>query len=256
MARDLIVLNVGNTHAQMAVVDGGGLAGLRRVRTASLITDPWLREVAGSDATTRFFVASVVPAASDVLVARLGRERVTFLELGMIEGLDFSMVDTRTIGADRLANAVGAVALVGVPVIVLDCGTAITSVVVDRQRRFRGGTIMPGRHLMRRSLADHTGLLPFVDVGGDLPVVPGTNTVGAIAAGVDVGALGAAERIVNALRQGIGELDCPVLAVGGDAAFFVRGVTGLQAGPDDLTLQGVAGVGGRVLGLSETGGKV
>jgi type III pantothenate kinase len=253
MPGDLIVMNVGNTHAQMAVVAGRGLAGLRRVRTASLVTDPWLQDRVTGDVTSRFFVASVVPAASEVLVARLGRERVTFLEVGMVQGLDFSMVDARTVGADRLANAVGAAGLAGAPVIVLDCGTAITSVAVDRQRRFRGGTIMPGRRLMRRALADNTGLLPFVEVNGDLPAVPGTSTAGAIAAGVDVGALGAAERIVKALRAGIGEPDCLVLAVGGDAPFFVQRVPGLQAGPDDLTLQGVAGVGTRVLGLGATG---
>lgn len=242
MARTLL-LNIGNTHTQVAVCERTTLDVLRRVETAALTkagtVAAWLREYA----CTGCVAACVVPRVRELLRDwPADATPVRFLDATMIATLDFSAVDPATIGADRLANAVAAVALGGLPALVLDCGSAVTLETVDRQRRFRGGAIMPGRLMARRALHRDTGLLPAVDMHDELPPALGTSTPAAIRAGVDLGAIGAVERILAEARRELDAPDCPVLAVGGDAAFFARHIPSLTAGPGDFTLRGLAAV--------------
>ena len=238
--QEIVLVNVGNTNTQVAVAAGRELDGVRSFPTSGLVYQEEFREFAVSVSGRPWFVGSVVPAVSRELEALVGLERTRFLSVDMITDLDFSQVTAETIGADRLANAVAAVDAAGVPAIVVDCGTAITTEVIDRERRFRGGTIMPGRRLQRQALAVNTGLLPDVELATEKPNVPGTETASAIIAGIDVGLLGAVRTIIAETRGAIGEPDCPVLTVGGDATFFMEALPELTPGGVDLTLRGLA----------------
>lgn len=94
--------------------------------------------------------------------------------------------NSRTLGTDRVAAAVGAATLYpGEPLLVVDAGTAITADIVDGTPAFRGGNISPGMALRFRSLNDHTGRLPLLDYDGSGSVPPfGDDTRSAIEAGV------------------------------------------------------------------------
>ena len=105
-----------------------------------------------------------------------------------------------------------------------------------------GGRHPAGRALLRRALHDHTGQLPLVAWADDCPAALGTCTRDAILAGVDLGVLGAVERLVRASRLALGHPSCPVLAVGGDASFFCRHLPGLTPGGALFTLRGMAQV--------------
>lgn len=89
--------------------------------------------------------------------------------------------DRRTLGADRLAAAVG-VAEEGVDTLIVDAGTALTADLVEGLC-FAGGNISPGVGLRLRSLNAYTSRLPLVDASGDTPLF-GHDTVTAIRAGV------------------------------------------------------------------------
>ena len=65
------------------------------------------------------------------------------------------------LGVDRWVAIVGARALALGAIGVVDCGTAITMDYVDADGQHRGGLILPGVGLMRRSLAASTGDLPM-----------------------------------------------------------------------------------------------
>jgi len=249
---EIVVVNIGNSNTQIAVASGGELDSVKLFFTSGLTYRSEFRKFAALMVGRPWFVGSVVPDASQEIKALVGMERTHFLTAEMISDLDFSMVDASTIGADRLANAVGGVAAVGAPVIVVDCGTAITTEVVDRARRFRGGTIMPGRGLQRKVLEMNTGLLPNVEMTVVCPDVPGTQTSAAIAAGVDVGLVGALQRILADTRAAIGEPECPILVVGGDAAYFAEALPELALGGADLTLRGMALIAPDALLVSDT----
>lgn len=90
----------------------------------------------------------------------------------------------RTLGADRLAAAVGAAALLpGQHLLVVDIGTCITYDIVRGGHTYVGGNISPGLHMRLHALHEHTAALPLVDPEGDTPMV-GYDTPTAIRAGV------------------------------------------------------------------------
>ncbi|MFW7380962.1 MAG: biotin--[acetyl-CoA-carboxylase] ligase [Oligoflexus sp.] len=77
--------------------------------------------------------------------------------------LDFSSYDLNQMGIDRLALCEGAsLAYPQENLIVVGCGTAHTVELIDRQRVYRGGWILPGLALKWQSLAEHTDGLPAI----------------------------------------------------------------------------------------------
>lgn len=110
-----------------------------------------------------------------------------------------------TLGADRIAAAVGAMRLFEAPLaqnlLVVDLGTAATYDVVARTR-FMGGNIAPGLGLRLDALHRSTGRLPQIAV--DTPVKPGvfgTDTQSAILKGCMQGILGEIEYYARSASQ-------------------------------------------------------
>ena len=162
-----------------------------------------------------------------------------FLSAATAAGLlDFSRVDSSTLGADRVANAIAAAEVHPLPAIVIDCGSAVTVELIDTGRRFSGGAIAPGRRLMRLALARGTAQLPGVETLADAPPNhPGRSTVEQIVCGVDRGAAG----LVKELAAVFAAEFRPVsrLLTGGDAPFFAPELPEFTPVSADFTLRGL-----------------
>ena len=114
-------------------------------------------------------------------------------------GLKLGYDRPRTLGADRIANAAGALALFHRHAIVVSFGTAITVDVVMKNGYFPGGFIMPGPDLMIAALYEHTARLPKVllrTAGRGI----GRSTVDAIRSGIVFGAAGAVRELIQRIR--------------------------------------------------------
>lgn len=76
-----------------------------------------------------------------------------------------------TLGADRIAAALGALHIAGDdrPLLVSDIGTAVTYDYIAPGRIYVGGNIAPGIDLRLRALAAFTDTLPAVSADGDIP---------------------------------------------------------------------------------------
>jgi len=235
---DAWLLNVGNTHARLARLAEGKLLPARQVPTAALLAGetPW-PELSG-EPKLPVVAACVVPAARERLAKR--HPTAHWLGTAFTPGLNLSLLDASTLGADRLANAIAACHEMTLPAVILDCGTALTTVVVDVHRRLLGGAIMPGRALLRRALRNGTAQLPDLPLADERPAPIGRDTRGAILAGVDLGVLGAVGQVLEATRRELGLEALSVTAVGGDAPFFTRHLERVVPGPADFTLRGVA----------------
>ena len=234
-----LLLNIGNTHTQIAPETELGVGEISILDSSRLleVLPAFLQRQ--DEPQCRLLAACVVPALRQALQECFG-ERIAFVSCNAYPNLDFSGYDTTTLGADRIANvAAAAHCCGGAPVLVLDCGSAITSEAVAHGTLFRGGVILPGRALQRRALAAFTAQLPEIPMDEDIPTPFGTNTAQAIKAGIDLGLLGAVREIIARTRNMPEFATCSVLAVGGDAQFFIRNIPGLIAGPADFTLQGV-----------------
>ena len=126
-----------------------------------------------------------------------------------------------TIGADRLADAVGAVSRYGAPVLVMDFGTALTAAVVTADRVWRGGVIAPGFPLMRDYLFERTAKLPRMELGtGKAPKI-GRSTEEAMRFGALVGYRGMVREIVAELKKNF-KTDFKLVATGGFARWALK----------------------------------
>ena len=126
-----------------------------------------------------------------------------------------------TIGADRLADATGAVARYGAPVLVMDFGTALTAAVVTEDRVWRGGVIAPGFPLMRDYLFERTAKLPRMKIGSGKAPKIGRSTEEAMRFGALVGYRGMVREIVSELKRNF-ETDFRLVATGGFAKWVLK----------------------------------
>lgn len=228
----VLVLNIGNTNTQYSFYDEKSKK-FQEIKTVPTI------ELSPALIPDSMPVAAstVVPLAKDILRG----ENVFWITPAVCNGLDLSRIDKNTIGADRLANAMALTYFSKkLPAVCIDCGTAITFEVVNENRVFLGGAISPGRMLMRKALNSFTAQLPLTELRDSPPESPALNTVDSIAMGVDRGMIGNVREILETIKKSIGASDCSVVAVGGDANFFIKNIPGIDFGGLDYTLRGIA----------------
>ena len=133
--------------------------------------------------------ASVVPSLTETLkdaINLLLGVRMHVIGSGIKTGLTIKTENPAELGADLVAEAVGALSKYTPPMILIHCGTAITFSYLDGDGAFLGCAIAPGLSLSAKALSDTAGLLP--DVSHALPKsVIGTNTAESLRAGTILG---------------------------------------------------------------------
>jgi type III pantothenate kinase len=244
-AATVIVVDVGNTSTAIGLYAGGRILRTGRLRTSlrSLRScRAALRKVAGRAGVSGAVLSSVVPAANRLwLTALRGLKkgiRIVKVNHRLDLGVPVSYPRPEAIGADRLANACGASARYGLPVIVVDFGTAVTFDVVLPASGYVGGIIAPGLPLMFTYLHEKTALLPAIRPGPVKHAV-GRSTQEAMRLGAVWGYRGLVREILAELRKGIGIPRAKVCATGGYASWVVKGSgLGIPVDPD-LTLFGL-----------------
>lgn len=124
-----------------------------------------------------------------------------------------------TLGADRVAAAVGARALrPDAACLVIDLGTCITYDFVDERGAFQGGLISPGLRMRFRALHSFTQRLPELQPDEVIPPLVGKNTRHAMQSGVLNGLVAELNGIVARYREI--HPDFQTVVCGGDARFF------------------------------------
>ncbi|QDK79145.1 type III pantothenate kinase [Spirosoma sp. KCTC 42546] len=124
-----------------------------------------------------------------------------------------------TLGADRVAAAVGAMTLFpDQDCLVLDLGTCVTADLIDRESVFQGGLISPGLRMRFRAMHEQTERLPLVSAPDEWPGLTAKNTQAAMQSGVMNGLTFELNGIIELYRRerpGI-----VVILCGGDASAF------------------------------------
>lgn len=235
------LLNIGNTRAAVASGTPGTADFSVEYFATEEIASHWMPdETRAWDA----LAAAVVPAVRQALETRFPG-RIHFISAKDYPEIDCSRYDVSRLGADRLANIAAAHRLCpNQAVLVLDCGTALNSVCVSAEGVFLGGVILPGRETALKALARNTAQLPEFAVNAHHDFNPfGCTSEDGIRNGVDIGILGAAEKIIRATKARPEMADCKVWFAGGDAPFFVDFLPkelGAELPPVPLTLYGVS----------------
>lgn len=240
----VLLADIGNTHTHLGLASAERVLQARDVRTDALSkpsTRLALKKLAGNHPVCGLCLCSVVPKATlqlRKLAATLGLPRPLELDHRTLRGVGIEYPRPGSIGPDRLANAVAAKVLVGLPVVVVDFGTAVTFDVVNKAGNYVGGIIAPGLAAMTEYLHEKTALLPQITIR-DVQSVVGKSTVEAMRIGAVHGYRGLVRELIRELRR---ELGCPrlhVVATGGYAALIARGLPEIQSVLPNLTLEGL-----------------
>lgn len=190
-------------------------------------------------------ICSVVPEKWQVIEDYLGTLCPTHrLTHKSPLGLAIDYPNPSSIGADRLANAVGVVARHGSPAVVIDFGTAVTFDVVSATPAYCGGVIAPGLGAMTEYLGRRTALLPEFEMA-EPPTTIGKSTAGAMQSGAVIGYRGLVKEILSEIRRELKESP-HAIATGGDAALIAQGVPEIERVDPDLTLHGLRIIAERV----------
>lgn len=209
--RWILTADLGNTCGSFALTRGRRVLRYATWPThgESAAAAEALRRVLGESQGPRIHacvLSSVVPERSRrvaTLVSRaLGAPPIALS--GCLGSGDLTVLPQRGgVGEDRLANALGALHLLGerYPLVVVDVGTAVTVDVVTPPRRFEGGMIAPGPRLASHALHAQTSLLPHVAFGRAREPV-GRTTREAIRAGLWFGCRGLVKGMVEAALRG------------------------------------------------------
>jgi type III pantothenate kinase len=161
------------------------------------------------------------------------------LRPGVKTGLNIRCKNPNEVGADRIANAIGAIAAFPEKaLIVVDMGTATTLCAITKDRDYLGGAILPGLRLCMEALKNNTAQLMAVDIETPRAYM-GKTTRESIQSGLYYGHLGALKEIILGFKKEVfhGEV-VKVIGTGGFAQLYEE--TGLfDTLISDLVLQGL-----------------
>lgn len=128
------------------------------------------------------------------------------------------------LGADRLANCLGAVAENLLPAIIIDIGTATTMEVINSDGEFIGGNIICGIEMSLRALHENTATLPHITMLRPEHVIS-TNTITNMQAGLYYGQLAMFKGLSEQIKKEYfaNEMDkVNVILTGGYSRFFYQ----------------------------------
>jgi type III pantothenate kinase len=243
----LLAIDLGNTHTVYGLHDGREWRSVWRRSTDVGATEDelavWLKglhELQGLSMDVNAVVCgSVVPSANDA-VERLSRKWLgcepLFLSAREELGLPILYSPASAVGADRIANALGALEKYAAPLVVVDFGTATTFDAISREGEYVGGAILPGIETSSKALFEKAAKLPPVEYVAPNRAI-GRNTVESLQSGIVLGYAGAIDALATRISGELG--GATVLATGGLSGMFLSLCATLQHHEPHLTLDGL-----------------
>ncbi len=244
MSGTILLFDIGNTNTHLGLANGR-----RVVRQSDIPTDAWLNggvkdtllKFAGRSAIEGAALCSVVPRTTPLILKAVWQLwKVDALQLTpkTLRGIGIEYPQPKTIGPDRLANALAARHHFGAPVIVVDFGTAVTFDVVNSAGNYAGGIIAPGLAAMTDYLHEKTALLPKIRIR-EISTAIGKSTEQAMLIGAVHGYRGLIRGLLAELKRTLKTSRLRVVATGGYARLIASKLPEVAAVRQDLTLEGL-----------------
>lgn len=161
-------------------------------------------------------VSSVVPAVTGPVkqaIEKLTGHPPLVVGPGLKTGLKIRLDNAAQLGSDRVADAVAATHYYPCPLITVDMGTATTISVVDKDKNFIGGLIMPGLRISMDALSARTSQLPQISLESPRKAI-GRSTVECMRSGLVLGTASTLDGIIDRIEEELG-YPCTVISTGG-----------------------------------------
>ena len=245
----LLAIDVGNTNIVAGVFSGDRMVADFRLRTEGRATGDELGLsltglLASRDISPRAVSGVVVSSVVSGLQRSIQDVATTYFHRqpmvvgpGVRTGMRILIDDPRTVGADRIVNAIAAHRIHGGPAIVIDLGTATTFDAISAAGDYLGGAIAPGLLVSLDALVSRAARLNRIDIVAP-PTVIGRSTAAAMQSGVVLGYVALVEGLVRRMRGELGGA-ARVIATGGLAEVLAGQTDCIDVVDQHLTLVGL-----------------
>ena len=246
----ILALDIGNTNVVLGCIADGEILFTERMATDSGKTELdyaislkmvlELREIKVSEITGAI-IGSVVPPVTSLMreaIRKVTGQEALVVNVDMNIGLEVLMDNPSSVGTDLIVGAVAGINRYPVPLILIDMGTATTICVVNENKQYIGGMILPGVTVSHDALASRTAQLP--KVAFELPKhTIGTNSVDCLKSGLLYGNAGALDGLIDRINAEL-NTPCTVVATGGLSSVIAPLCRNKIILDDDLLLKGLS----------------
>jgi type III pantothenate kinase len=237
---DYLLVDISNSYTKLAFASITRLSASAPVRImttklSSGVVTGFLRR----QKVRKVVVSSVVPEKNPAILKATREVEVLWLDSTLKLGMGIDYPKPKSIGADRLANAVAVTELYGFPAIVVDFGTAVTFDIISARRKYIGGVIAAGLEAMTNFLYQRGALLPKISLKEPRCAV-GKSTIEAMRSGAVIGYRGLVREILARIKaEQFPRRKVYVVATGGYARLIAGQLPEIGAIRPHLTLEGL-----------------
>ena len=246
----ILVVDAGNTNITLGVFREEELLGTFRMTTkiprtsdeyGIFIIDLLEKNGIDSKQVKDVIISSVVPNIMHSFVSGIMKYfsvNPIVVGAGIKTGINIAIANPKSMGADRIVDAVAAYEIYGGPVIVIDFGTATTHDVITADGSLIAGVTSPGIRISANALWKDTAMLPEIEITKPSTILA-KNTVNSMQAGLFFGSVGQTEYIIKKLKQELDLPDIKVVATGGLGKIISDETKCIDVYDKDLTLKGL-----------------
>ncbi len=225
----ILAIDVGNTNIVFGCIDNGNILFSGRISTDIQKTEFELATIISAMLQSKSIdiskfegaiISSVVPPINETLkcAVKLAISKEPYVVAGC-EYLDVALDDPKEVGSDLVVGACAVIDKYPLPIALVDMGTATTIFVIDKNRKFLGGSIIPGIEISQRALSKETSLLPSISLDAPKSVI-GRNTIDAMKSGAVLGNVSMLDGMLGRIEKELGE-KVTTIATGGLSKYII-----------------------------------
>ena len=246
----ILLFDIGNQHINIGVFEGNARRASWRVGTRlegtpdeyAILLRSLLRQLDGDAQFEGGVISSSVPPMIATF-QELCQEQFNWSPLvvgpGCKTGVRIRTDNPREVGADRVANALAARRLYGVPAIVIDFSGPTVFDAINAEGDYIGSAIAPGIAISADALFRSTAQLLRVELTPpNPPHVIGKNTINSVQSGLVYGYASLVEGMIARLKKELGE-NARVIATGEQVHLIRNETAEFDVVDEHLTLQGL-----------------
>ena len=245
----ILAIDIGNTNIVIGCVDEHKTYFFERISTVKTKTELEyaidinmvlkLNEIS-PEMIDGGIICSVVPQITNIVriaAEKVLRKRILVVGPGIKTGLNILMDNPAQLGSDLVAGAVAGINEYPLPLIIIDMGTATTICVIDSNRNYIGGMILPGVIVSLNSLTANASQLQGISLDAPKHMI-GKNTIDCMKSGIINGNASMLDGMIRRIQEEIGQ-EATVVATGGLSKSIVPYCKEKVILDDDLLMKGL-----------------
>lgn len=185
-------------------------------------------------------ISSVVPSVTLTIksaIKKIVNVDSMVIGPGLKTGVNITLDNPAQLGSDLVVDAAAGIAEYPLPLIIFDMGTATTVSVIDENKNYLGGMIIPGVNVSLNAMISQTSQLPRISLEPPKRII-GKNTIECMKSGILYSTAASLDGIIDRVESELGK-KATVVATGGLAGSIIPHCTQKIILDDELLLKGL-----------------